>query len=378
MLLTTLHKNRKLFWGCLLICHLGLLAFLYTKFGLSVVNESDKYLSEAEVFANGEFQKATDYQLFYAAYIIYLSVFVKLKLPVVCIFIANWCLGVFAAYRFHQLLAELVNEPTAKLWIACMALSPLLQYWQLTLFSELFFIAISLLFMYVLLSGTVNYRLPKAIGLGIILLFTRPAGIFSIVCLLLLYAYINKLFCKKNTIRLGTLLILGLFFIVIFAVKLHYSGIASQIAAGAVYYGFPKWDSPSLPPGDHTLWDCYRFIIDHHSAGELLKLNCHKFLSFFKLTRIYYTSLHNFINALHYAFYILAFFGLYISYKKETKFNPVFMCLCAIIVLNALMVGLFFNEWSERYTIVVFPFLFVLSAYGISELTQNRQKKHVV
>lgn len=378
MLLTTLYKNRKLFWGTLLICHLGLLVFLYVKFGLSVVNESDKYLSEAEAFANGEFKKATDYQLFYSAYIIYLSVFVKLKLPTVCIFIGNWCLAVFATYRFHQLLIELINEPTAKLWISCMALSPLLQYWQLTLFSELFFIAISLLFIYVLLSKTIKHRHLKAIGLGIVLLFTRPAGIFSILCLLALYAYVNKLICKKNTIRLATLLILGSFLIVVFGVKLHYSGIASQIAAGGVYYGFPKWDSPALLPGDYTLYDCYAFIIRHHGAGELVKLNLHKFFSFFKLTRSYYTGTHNFINALHYVFYFLAFFGVYISHKKESRFHPFFVCLCVIVFLNAFIVSLFFNEWSERYTIVVFPFLFIPATYGITELTLNRQKKRAV
>lgn len=372
MLLTTLYKKQKLFWSTLVICHLALLAFLYVKFGLAVVGESDKYLSEAEAFANGEIKKATDYQLFYSAYILYLAVFVKLKLPTLCIFICTWCLSVFATYKFYRLISELVNETTAKLWIVCMTLSPLLLYWQLTLFSEVFFIGISLLFMYVLLTGNLNYRLVKAILLALILLFTRPTGIFSIVCLLALYAYVNKLICKKNTIRLSVLLLIGLFFIVIFAVKLHYNGIASQVATGAVYYGFPKWNSPTLPPGEYTLADCYRFIIERHGLGELLKLNTHKFLSFFKLTRVYYTGSHNFINSLHYMFYILAFFGVYISYKKDTIFNPLFVCACTIIFLNALIVGLFFNEWSERYTIVVFPFLFILAAYGTTQLIQKR------
>lgn len=377
MLLTTLYKNRKLFWSLLAPCHLALLAMLYLKFGLTVVGESDKYLSEAGALANGEFKKATEYQLFYSAYILYLAVFVKLKLPVLCIFICTWCLSAFASYRFYQLITQLINEATAKLWIVFMALSPLLQYWQLTLFSEVFFIAISLLLMYGLLAAGVKYRLAKVILPGLILLFARPAGVFSIVCLLALYAYVNKLICKKNTIRLGVLLILGLFVIVIFSVKLHYSGIATQIAAGAVYYGFPKWASPTLPPGDYTLADCYRFMIAQHGLGELLKLNVHKFFSFFKLTRIYYTGAHNFINSLHYVFYILAFFGVYVSYKKETKFNPMFVCLCTIIFLNAIIVSLFFNEWSERYTLVIFPFLFLLSAYSLTELKPNLQKRAV-
>ncbi len=377
MLLTTLYKNQKLFWSTLMVCHIALLAILYLKFGFTIVGESDKYLSEAGAMTDGEFKKATEYQLFYSAYIVYLAVFVKLKLPVLFIFISTWCLSAFASYRFYQLLLELINEPTAKLWITFTALSPLLQYWQLTLFSEVFFIAINFLFMYTLLSANLKFRLVKVILLGLILLFTRPVGIFSIVCFLALYAYVNKLICKKNTIRLGTLLILGLFLLVIFTVKLHYGGIASQIAAGAVYYGFPTWNSPALPPGDYTLADCYHFIIDQHGVGELLTLNAHKFFSFFKLTRIYYTGAHNFINALHYVFYILAFFGVYISTKKDTKFNPLFVCLCTIILLNAIIVALFFNEWSERYTLVIFPFLFLLSAYGISQLNSNLQKRAV-
>ncbi len=368
MLLTTLYKNPKLFWSALAICHLSLLVFLYLKFGLTIVNESDKYLSEAGDIANGDFKKALNYQVFYSAYILYLSVFVKLKLPTVLIFICTYVLSVFATYKFYKLITEFINEATARLWIIFIALSPMIQYWQLTLFSEIFFISISLLFFYVLLFKDLKYRLAKTLMLAVILLFTRPAGIFTMVCGVLTYCYVNRLFCKKNTIRVGVLLIVSIFITVIFFVKLHYKGIASQIAAGAVYYGFPKWDSPALPSGDYTLSDCYHFIITNHDVGELLKLNCHKFLSFFKLTRGHYTLTHNILNAVHYAFYIFSVIGLYMSHKKETKFHPFFVCLSVIILLNAIMISLFFNEWSERYTVVVFPFILLLAAYGIIEL----------
>jgi hypothetical protein len=368
----------RLFWYILLPAHFILLSLLYTKFGFNLSQEGDKYLSGAHNLIAGSFSKAFEYQTFSSFYIIYLSFFLFLKLPAVCILLFTYMLNLTACLSFYKLLKELISEVNAKVWLTLMLLSPMLQYWQLNLFSETFFIAISLLFISSVLRTNTKNRAVKAFFLALVLILTRPGGILVVVPVLALYALWHKPAAKKLILTACFLSGLLLFYVIIFELKLHYPGVSSEVAGGSVYAGFPTLKPVNFPKWQYTLWNCYQNIIEQNGLATLNSLFLRKWESFFVITRPYYTFFHNFINAFHYLFYGFSIAAIYLVFKLKHIRASFFLSLMGIIFLNSLMVALTFNEWSERYTVQVFPFIFVLSAFPISLAIHKLKNKRAV
>ena len=356
--------SQKLFWLGLLISHLVILLLLYDSFGFNTLQEGDKYLSRANYLANGDFINSTQYQTFYISYVMYLATFVFLKLPINFIFLSTYLISLFAYYKFYQLVAALINKQTAKLWLVLMCLSPLIQYWKFNIFSETFFIAVSLLLVYVCLFPQLKHRIVKIILMSIVTIFSRPSGIFTVICVVLFMLYKNKVLTKKQILCFGSIILLILFVGILFFFQLPYHDFSKYISNGSIYYGFPNWTSPELPPGNYTLFNCYQFILEHKDLKTLVGLFIQKFNSFFVTTRPYYSNFHNYINQSHQLLYPFAVLSIFISYKKQIDiFEFLLMFLC-VILLNALMITMIFNEWSERHTLHVFPYIILLASYS--------------
>ncbi len=353
------------FWITLAIVHVCVLTILYLKFGFNTVNEGDKYLSRATFLAHGDFINSTQYQTFYISYVVYLAVFVFIKAPTLLIFMSTYSLSLFAYYKFHKLISSYINYETSYLWLILMCASPLLQYWQFNLFSETFFIAISLLFTYVSLFDYIKYRALKVSLLGLVVIFARPSGIFTVICVLLFKLYQDKRFTKKQILLLGSSTLLFLFIGILFFFQLPYHDFSKYISNGSIYYGFPSWPSPELPPGNYTLFNCYQFIVEQKDLKTLLSLFIQKLNSFFLTTRPYYSNFHNAINTSHHLLYPIALLALYFSHKKQNMIYRFLITFSIIILLNALMVGLIFNEWSERHTLHIFPYIMLLASYSM-------------
>ncbi|MGZ4042632.1 MAG: hypothetical protein ACXVO9_05485 [Bacteroidia bacterium] len=350
-----------------------LLFLLYRAFGFNTLNEGDKYLSEAGYLAEGNISAAFEHQYLYSVYIIYLSFFVFFKLPVSAIFVCTYLLSLYSYCIFYRSFKELVSVSAAKTWMALMLLSPMLQFWQFNLFSETFFIALSLIFISMVLRKETRYRTIKLFLFALFLIFSRPSGIFVVLTLLCYNEWPNKVQLKKN-LALISVLLTGLFIGFVFFVPLHYRGFSYEIASGSVYCGIPTLTPTTLPSGDYTLAQCYLSIIHDQSVTTLAVLFFKKIASFFVITRPHYSSFHNYINGSHVLFYLLAIAGVYISKAEKKIWYPFLISLIAIILLNALMVGLVFNEWTERYTVQIFPFVFALAAYPLSLILVKMKK----
>jgi len=363
------------FWIILAITHTCVLTALYFKFGFNTVNEGDKYLSRATYLAHGDFINSTQYQTFYISYVAYLAVFVFIKAPTLLIFMSTYLLSLFAYYKFHKLISSYINYETSYLWLVMMCVSPLIQYWQFNLFSETFFIAMSLLFAYVSLFDYIKYRALKVSLLTLVVIFARPSGIFTVICILLLKLYLEKRFTKKQILWLGSSALLLLFIGILFFFQLPYHDFSKYISNGSIYYGFPSWSSPELAPGSYTLFNCYQFIVEHKDLKTLLSLFIQKLNSFFLTTRPYYSNFHNTINVSHHFLYPFALLAIYFSYKKQKAIYYFLITFSVIILLNALMVGLIFNEWSERHTLHVFPYIILLAAYSMTNIWKTFVKK---
>jgi len=252
-----------------------------------------------------------------------------------------------------------------------MLLSPLILYWQFNLFSETFFIALSLIYLSILLAPKSSHRFFKISLLSILVMLSRPSGIFIVMIAVLLYLYQNKLIPKKvmvyGAVYIGIILMIA----IVFFMPLPYYDFSFQIASGAVYYGFPTLNATTLPVNTYTLWQCYNYIYDTYGLFELVQLFVKKGLSFFITSRPYYSTFHNVLNRAHDIFYVLGIMGIYTAYKFKKQWLPLLIALLFIVILNALMVSLTYNEWSERYIVQVFPYIFVGGAYTISLLFEK-------
>ena len=357
-----------LFWTLLVFCHLVVLCFLYHRFGFNYSNEGAKYIDQANNLINGNGLTILKYSSFYTFYVLYLSVFIYLKLPLAAIVICTYIISLYAYYCFYKLLKSIISSNVAKVWLACMLLSPLIQYWQFNLFSETFFIALSLIYLSIILAPKAPYRFLKIGLLSILLMLSRPNGIFIVLVAGVLYLYQHKLISKKTmvygSINIGVVLMI----VIVFFMPLPYKDFSFQIASGAIYCGFPTLPSTSLSEANYTLWNCYTYIYNTYGLSELLQLFIKKGLSFFVTSRPYYSSFHNMLNRAHDIFYIFGIIGIFSAYKYKKKWIPLLTALFIIVILNALMVSLIYNEWSERHTVQVFPYIFVGGAYTISFL----------
>ncbi len=363
--------NASLFWILLIVFHLAVLYFLYHRFGFNYSNEGAKYIDQANNLINGNGLMTIKYSSFYTFYVLYLSVFIYFKLPLVVIFICTYGISLYAYYCFYKLLRNSINSSVAKIWLTYMLLSPLILYWQFNLFSETFFIALSLIYLSIFLAPIAPHRFLKIGLLSIPLMLSRPNGVFIVIIALMLYLYQHKLVSKKIVIYGSICIGIILMIVIVFFMPLPYQDFSFQIASSAIYCGFPTLSTTTLPEANYTLWNCYAYIYNTHGLSELLQLFVKKGLSFFVTSRPYYSSFHNVLNRAHDIFYVLGIIGIYIAYKYQTKWLPILIALLFIVILNALMVGLIYNEWSERHTIQVFPYIFVGGAYALSLLLEK-------
>jgi hypothetical protein len=247
-----------------------------------------------------------------------------------------------------------------------MLLSPLILYWQFNLFSETFFIALCLIYLSIFLAPIVPHRFFKICLLSIPLMLSRPNGIFIVIIALMLYLYQHKLISKKIMIYSGVCVSIILLTAIVFFMPLPYQDFSFQIARGSIYCGFPTLSATTLPEANYTLWNCYAYIYNTHGLFELFQLFVKKGLSFFVTSRPYYSTFHNVLNRAHDIFYVLGIIGIYSAFQNNKKWLPFLIALFFIVMLNALMVSLIYNEWSERHTVQVFPYIFVGGAYAIS------------
>ena len=82
-------------------------------------------------------------------------------------------------------------------------------------------------------------------------------------------------------------------------------------------------------------------------------------VSLFTLTRPYYSSTHNLLLLPLYALFALAVAGWW-----RWKAEEVVGLLVAVLVLNALLIGLTYDEWNGRFLVPLWPIIIALAGAG--------------
>ncbi|HEY2727438.1 MAG TPA: hypothetical protein VGI61_09720, partial [Parafilimonas sp.] len=169
------------------------------------------------------------------------------------------------------------------------------------------------------ISESNRFKYLYSIIILIILLFSRPTGMFFIPVLAVVI--IIKLWpVKKQTAILSAVVLSGIF------ISLLIYGINS-----AASYNFIKpfiehniiCDVPENPSANsYGTGSAAVLLFIKNNPTEFLRLCFLRFVSFWSLTRSYYSQLHNWLLRLF--FYPLYFFGI-ISFLKKMKTNTAFI-----------------------------------------------------
>ncbi len=158
---------------------------------------------------------------------------------------------------------------------------------------------------------------------------------------------------------------------VLFLMPLHFKYFALPVYQGSVICGFPSYPNNFLPEGNYTLAEVYGAFLQQNSFGTILNLSFKKAISFFTLTRPYYSLSHNLINSFYYLFILGGLLGIYNLIK--TKANTLFVIYFAsILSASLLIVMLIYNEWSERFLVPLLPFFILATLMYLSKFKAKR------
>lgn len=346
--------------------HLLILLMLFKNFGFNFSNEADKYLFTAQKLDLSNFRDLLQHQWFNSTYILFLAVSLKLGCSLKAILVVQFIFSLTGYYFFYRFMISqsFFSEAYSRICLLLIMCSPIILYWQLTLFSESFFIALSMITTYFAFNSTVLKNLILTLVFCLLLIFSRPVGAFYVIGLLFV---IMKLRQMKLAFILSVFSFDVLIVLILFVIPLHFKGIALPILQGSVICGFPLYPNVTTPESSYTLISVYSLFVEQHGLGALCKLFLDKAISFFTLTRPYYSGPHNIVNAIHYVFLFVALYSVYDLRRK--KLHTLFTGYAAMLIISsALLVILFYNEWSERYIVPLFPFFIVLFVLFISKM----------
>lgn len=363
--MTNLEKliQGKYFWILAFVLHLLVLLVLFSKFGINISNEGDKYISIARQLNADNFSDSFKYLWFYSTYILFLAACFKIGLSVYVILFLQYILSLIGFFCFYKFIVKqsLLPEVYARLCVLLIATCPIILYWQLTFYTESFFLALVMITTYLTFNAKSKKDYLIAALLAIVLMFCRAVGIFYVIALIFVFMRSRQI--KYSTLFLWTAFVV-VFIGVLFMMPLHFKYFALPVYQGSVICGFPSYPNSFLPEGDYTLVEIYGAFLQENSFSSLLNLLFKKAISFFTLTRSYYSLGHNILNAAYYVFVVGGIFNIYKLTRNRT--NSLFVIYFTSVLISSLVIViLIYNEWSERFLVPLLPFFILVTLMSL-------------
>lgn len=347
----------KYFLAFAFAAHALVLLVLYLKFGINLSNEGEKYLQVAGRLNFENYREELQYLWAYSFYIVFLTVCLKSGFSVYVIIVIQYLVSVAGFYLFYKFILSqnFFSKLYARICWLVIITCPVIIYWQLTFYTETFFIALVMISTYCAFKPITNY-LPLIV-LFPALLFCRPVGVFYMIAL-------SAVLLKKQGFKFTRGFLYAsfglVFFIVLFLVPLHFYDFALPIFQGSVICGFPMFPASVLPEGNYFLAQIHVSFIEEHGLADLLIISLKKIAAFFTITRPYYSFSHNAINSVYYLFIIGGLLGIGDTLKRNS--HPLFYgYFTSVLTASLLIVVLIYNEWSERFMVPLLPFFILMT-----------------
>ncbi len=347
---------------------------LFLKFGVVTQNEAAKYVSEGTLLA-------TEGRLSHIKYFFYIPVISlvwlckSLHISLFFAVLIQVILSGIAQYCFYKLCRSLTNYKAAFITSLFLALFFPLQSWNFHLYSDSILISLSLVYLWFFYQYD-RYQLSRhlllALAVLVLITFSRPHGLLFIPPAIL-YLVFRKQSRKNLFINMGICVLLtGLMFL---AALVIFSGGGDMDAMKPFIEEHIICFVPTAT-GDNNLtlinsgsqmYDLWYYII--HNPLHFLKLTGLKILSFFNLTRPWYTPVNNYLLiALMVPLYTSFLFGL----KKFIKANRRFALLViGLLLLYPFGMTLQCDDWHSRFTMAIIGALLCISCYSVNWVVEK-------
>ena len=349
--------------------YLIFLCLLYLRQGIIDFNEAEKYISAVEQITEGNVLLTLKAYTFYSSYLIFLAALLPLG-GIMFVVIAQVILNFIASVFLKKTLSELTGSTkygiiAQVLFLSCYPI----QVWTLTLFSDSFFICIISISTYFILKKEKNTKdLLTLAFLSLVLIFARPPGIMFILSYFIYYSCRQKRF--KPQFFLAAALGFCIVHFMIFTTKAETTAFIEPVASGAIIVDRPNYDVAEFDNIEKSsLADAYAYLLKKNKPDYLLNLYIKKVISFFTLTRPYYSNSHNLILYFYYLLYPLALAGLFKMFKSQNKSEATMIIVAIFLCAN--LTGLTYNEWHYRFTIEIFPLLIISSGYYLIKIGKD-------
>jgi hypothetical protein len=356
-------QTKKIAYVLIGIAYSSFLYLIYRNSGIITANEAEKYILASQKLINGDIAYSIRHHLFYSSYIVFITPFMAGG-GTIAVVIVQALLNIIAAMCIKKSV-DIILPSNKMSFIGGLIFlfSYPIQYWTLTLFSDNFFVSlICITLYYTLKRNKTKPQLLFWIFLLAFLLFTRPPGIFLTIAFFCYFLYESKLM-KSSKALLTAFFLLLILFVVLFNVPVENKGYIKPIAAGGIIVDKPDYDVPGFTSNEKsTLTEAYVFLLKQHGFPHVMRLYVKKFVSFFTLTRPYYSTINNGVLTVYYCFYVLALVGLFLIRRQKA----IVLLFVSSVFLLANLTALTYNEWHYRFTLATFPFIFILTAIALN------------
>ena len=339
--------------------------------GITTDGEAARVIREANNLLNKEGLSATIYYL-YLIEIILIVINIKVGLGFWLLVAFQLLLNAVALIKFKHFL-EVFTQSKSIAYLGSLLLILCFPYQQYNsyLYTESIFFSVSIIYSCLLLQY-------KQIGLNesvliifflLLLCITRPSGIFffAATCVYIFFLFSRSLgigmkiilFFSLSTITLvlvNFLMGLGGPIDILFPFKkqMIICDVSTNILGAATYQ----------IKTDNSIFGLFNYATRFPS--DFLTLGWRRLGAFFGLTRPYYSFFHN-------SFLILYFYTLYIliivNLVRNIRRLPLtFIYLLSIIAIFGLSVIASCDEWSNRFFLVLTPFLIISASYLFSKI----------
>ena len=345
-------------------------AILFYKIGVFTDLEAAKYIEQGNLlYTTGGFSEPK--------YIFYLPVILLIYLcrltgfPDQLIVIVQVILSAIALFTFYKLGKSIGNKTIAFFSSILLTLFIPLQSWNFYLYSDSIFISFTLIYVYLVYT----YRDKGFKGIFIILvflillIFSRPNGMLFIPPLIiyLLFRTGQSRRVQFISLALCSLLLISLYFLINIAFRGggDLDVLKPFVEEHIICFVPTKTVATDLDIVKTTspVNDLFYYII--HNPIHFLRLTTLKLFSFFNLTRGYYSTAHNiFLLVFIVPVYLFSLIGIFLFIKTK---RDSYLFITSLLFLYPLAISLQCDDWHSRFTMVIFPYLILMSVYGFDK-----------
>ncbi len=342
--------------------------------GIQTGGEAEKYIDNANRILQGRDLRNGFFGLFYVVYSALVALFVWLHINLVFVGVVQIVVSLVAALCLYKLLLGFWNQKNlAFIFFVIYLLCYPIQKWNFYLYSDglhTSLLVIGIYIFYRLLQTPSRTYWISFILMLLLVVFSRPTGvIFAMTAFFVLLIWLHK---RKQKLLFYSFVIAGIAAVLtLLNSPLTAFVNPDSIKRMEVICQVPETNADTAYTEFNRagLVKAFTVIKDEVGISNFIETGFKKLGYFFGMYRSYYSWLNNLLLL---CFTLLYPFMLIGVFKKPAKpFNYGWLFSILYILLSATAIFFTCDDWANRFISPVFPFVLILGAGGVFNLTNK-------